>query len=250
MIDGQSGFNTSTYSTIGQLNRMNAETFTYGPGLSNLPGGQFTINDKVTGTDPNFIAYRKKFAGQEVMLELYRPGAGNTELALTYASLGRWSTTSKNGVVTANDSVYLAYGLETPSGLLAAKTGTGRYDGVIYGAGANRTTGDTFDVTGTSRFDVDFSNQRYSGALAMRGAGTNGTTTLDFGSYDFGGQLAAYGNGSTVSLTTGGIGAGEMNTRFYGLDGEEIAGTFTLTAPSGSPDAGTTIAGATAAMRR
>lgn len=249
-FDGQSGFNTSTYSTIGQLNRQNSETFTYGPGLSDLPGGQFTINDKVASSDPNFIAYRKTFNGQDVMLELYKPGSGNTELALTYASLGRWSTSSKNGIVSEIDKVYLAYGLETPAQLLSAKTGTGRYSGVVYGAGANRTTAATYDVKGTSRFDVDFSQQSYSGALALAGTGTNGTASLDFGSYDFAGKLASYTAATTVSLASKGVSAGEMTTRFYGPDGEEIAGTFILTAPSGVPGAGTTIAGVTAAKRQ
>lgn len=249
-FDGESRLNTSTYSTIGQLNWQNGETFTYGPGLSNLPGGQFTINDKFVGADSNFVSYRKTFNGQEVTLELYRPGSANTELALTYASLGRWSTSSKNGVVTESSQVYLAYGLETPARLLSAKTGTGRYTGVVYGAGANRLTAATYDVTGTSRFDVDFSNQSYSGALALSGTGTNGTPSLDFGSYDFAGQLASYSAATTVRLANNGVNAGEMTTRFYGPDGEEIAGTFILTAPPGSAGAGTTIAGATAAKRQ
>lgn len=249
-FDGQGGFNTSTYSTIGQLNRQNTETFTYAPGISNLPGGQFTINDKVAGSDPNFVAYHKTFNGQEVTLELYKPGSANTELALTYASLGRWSTSEGRAVVTERSQVYLAYGLETPARLLSAKTGTGRYAGIVYGAGANRLTSATYDVTGTSRFDVDFSNQSYSGALALAGTGTNGTPSLDFGSYDFAGQLAAYSAATTVRLANNGANAGEMTTRFYGPDGEEIAGTFTLIAPAGSAGAGTTIAGATAAKRQ
>ncbi len=249
IIDGQAGFSASTYSTIGQLNRQNSETFTYGPGLSNLPGGQFTINDKVTGTDPNFIAYRKTFNGQDVALELFKPGPANTELALTYASFGRWSTSEKHGVVTEVSQVYLAYGLETPARLLSAKTGTAQYNGIVYGAGANRLTAATYDVKGTSRFNVDFSNQSYSGALLLAGTGTNGTPSLDFGSYDFAGNLASYLAETTVALAKLGASVGDMTTRFYGPDGEEIAGTFTLIAPPGSPGAGTTIAGATVARR-
>jgi len=250
IIDGHAGFRTSTYSTIGQLNRQNGETFTYGPGISNLPGGQFTVNDKVTGIDPNFIAYRKTFNGQDVALELYKPGSANTELALTYASLGRWSHSSKNGVVTEANQVYLAYGLETPARLLSAKTGTAQYNGVAYGAGANPLTAATYDVKGTSRFNVDFSNQSYSGALALAGTGTNGTPSLDFGSYDFAGSLASYAAATTVALARLGANVGDMTTRFYGPDGEEIAGTFTLFAPAGSPGAGTTITGATVAKRQ
>lgn len=249
-IDGQSGLSASTYASVGQLNRQNSETFTYSPGLSSLPGGQYTINDKVSGTDPNFLSYRKTINNQDVMLELYKPGSVNTQLALTYASLGRWSTSTKNGVVSELQQVYFTYGLETPARLLSAKTGTGRYDGIVYGSGANRQTGGTYDVTGTSLFNVDFSNQSYSGALALRGSGTNGTPSLDFGSYDFSGKLAAFTAETAVSLQYLGVAAGNLATRFYGPDGEEIAGTFTLTAPPGSPGAGTAIAGATVAKRR
>lgn len=249
-INGQTGLKTSTYSTIGQLNRQNTETFTYGPGLSNLPSGQFTSEDKVASTDPNFISYRKTFNGNEVVLELYKPGSGNTELALTYASLGRWSNSSTNGVVTESNQVYLAYGLETPARLLSAKTGTGKYNGVVYGAGANRLTAATYDVKGTSTFNVDFSNQSHSGALALTGTGTNGTPSLDFGSYDFAGNLARFTAETTAALAKLGVNAGEITTRFYGPDGEEIAGTFILTAPAGSPGAGTTIVGATVAKRQ
>lgn len=249
-VDSANTFGTSTYTTIGQLDRLNAETFSYGPGLSNLPGGQFTISDKVAPIDPNFIAYRKTFAGQQVMLELYKPGAGNTELALTYASLGRWSTTSRNGVVSEMSQVFLAYGLETPARLLSAKTGTGHYDGIVYGAGANAATSATYDVKGTSQFDVDFSKQSYSGALALAGTGTKGTASLDFGSYDFSGKLASYTASTVVPLASKGAVAGALTTRFFGPDGEEIAGTFILTAPTGSVGAGTTIAGVTAAKRK
>ncbi len=249
-IDGRSDIQVSTYSTIGQLNRLNDETFSYGPGLSNLPGGTYTINDKIASSDPNFIAYRKTFNGQDVVLELYRPGSGNTELALTYASLGRWRTDSRAGVVASNDRVFFAYGLPTADGLMAAKTGTGRYDGVVYGAGTNRDTGATYDVKGTSRFDMDFSNQRYSGSLALKGTGTNGAASVDFGRYEFSDRLGWNGNMGTTGLSTNGARAGDLSSRFYGPDGQEIGSTFTLTAPAGASGAGTTISGASVAKRQ
>ena len=249
-VDGRSDLQVSTYTTIGQLNRLNDETFSYGPGLSNLPGGTYTINDKIASSDPNFIAYRKMFNGQEVMLELYRPGSGNSELALTYASMGRWSSSSRAGVVASTDRVYFAYGLPTADGLMAAKTGTGRYDGVAYGAGANRDTGATYDVKGTSRFDVDFSSQRYSGALALKGTGTNGAASVDFGRYEFTGQMGSSGTLGTAGLSANGTRAGEISSRFYGPDGDEIGSVFILTAPAGTAGAGTTISGATVAKRQ
>jgi hypothetical protein len=235
---------------IGGLNRENSDTFSYGPGESDLPGGTFTATSLTTSTDPNFVAYSKTFNGQDVRLELYKPGAANTELALTYVSFGRWSSSSKNGVVNEADKVLLAFGLETPAQLLSAKTGTGHYAGVAYGAGANQTTGATYDVKGSSSFDVDFSAQRYSGALGLKGAPTNGAAAVDFGSYSFSGPLSAYAAESTATLTQGNVAAGSMTQRFYGPNGEEIGGPFTLIVQPGFAGAGTTIAGVAVAKRQ
>lgn len=248
-FDGPGTPYVRTYSSIGQLNRQNSETFTYGPGLSNLPGGQFTINDKVASSDPNFITYRKTFNGQDVQLELYRPGSANTQLALTYASLGRWRTSETHGVVTEASRVFLSYGLETTAQLLSAKTGTARYNGVVFGAGTNEATLASYDVAGTSVFNVNFTDQRYSGSLALMGNGIDGTPSLDFGAYAFAGNLSATTRDSLADLSIGGTRAGELTTRFFGPDGEEIGGIFTLTVPTGNSGAGTRIAGATAAKR-
>jgi hypothetical protein len=71
---------------VGGLNQQNAETLSFGPPTSDLYGGQFTINDKVAGSDLNFMEYRKTFSSsydtQDVTLKLYKPGGGNSELAL------------------------------------------------------------------------------------------------------------------------------------------------------------------------
>lgn len=251
-FQGEARLNVSAQSSgAGQINRLNSETFSYGPPTSQYPGGQFTINDRVTGTDPNFIAYRKTINGTEVSLELYRPGSANTELALTYASLTRWrSVAPQSGVTTQEGRLFSAYGLTTPAGLLAARTGTGRYEGVAYGAAANATTGAQWDVRGTSRFDVDFNAQRFTGALVLRGAGLNGTASVDFGTLDASGSIASFTGDFSGSLTRGGVGAGQIGLRFFGPDGEELAGPFSATLASGVPNQFISLAGATAARRQ
>lgn len=242
------------YGLVGQLNRQDAETFTYGTPTSDLYGGQFTINDKIASADPNFTAYRKSFTGssgsQDVALKLYKPGPGNTELALTYASFGHWSTSVPFGTGQSPVNQYFAYGLETPARLLSARTGTGRYTGVVYGTGSNFQAGTLYAVKGTSRFDVDFTAQSYSGALTMAGTSTTGGAGVDFGSFDFAGKFSPYVAGTTVSLMRGGQGVGQMDTRFFGPDGEEIAGPFSLNVPQGSAGAGISISGVTAAKRQ
>ncbi|WP_408589532.1 transferrin-binding protein-like solute binding protein [Novosphingobium sp.] len=237
---------------VGQLNWQNAETFTYGPPTSDMYGGQFTSNDKVTSKDPNFTEYRKTFGtapdSQDVILQLYKPGGSNSELALTYASFVHYQTAVPYGTERERRDRYGAYGLETSAGLLSGKTGTGSYRGVVYGTGKQNAASVFYDVKGTSQFAVDFGQQSYAGALAMKGTPTAGGTVIDFGSYDVAGRLTI--NGVTGTLTRGGVEVGQFAPHFYGPDGEEIAAPFALTAPTGAAGAGITITGVAAAKRQ
>ncbi|MEO9133016.1 MAG: transferrin-binding protein-like solute binding protein [Sphingomonas sp.] len=237
-----------TTPMISQLNRQVNGDFTYGPGTSDLPNGTFTAASQVASADPNFIAYDQTINGQDVRLSLYKPGSGNTELALTYASFGRWSSSMPYGVGTETDKVYFTYGLTTPARLLSGRTGSAHYAGVVYGGAENATTQATYDVTGTSHFDVDFSHQNYTGGLALHGAPTNGATAVDFGNYDFTGSVGYLANSDGI-VTRGGSPVGDLTTAFYGPNGEEIGGPFTVRVPVGAPGAGTTIAGVTVAKR-
>uniref|UniRef100_UPI0035CA5DC2 transferrin-binding protein-like solute binding protein n=1 Tax=uncultured Sphingomonas sp. TaxID=158754 RepID=UPI0035CA5DC2 len=237
------------YNSVGQLNWQNAETFTYSPPTSDLYGGQFTIADKVAGTKANFTTYRKTFSSsydsQDVTLELYKPGSGNSELALTYASFGHWSTNVSFGTGKQPVDQYFAYGLSTPARLLSGKTGTGHYAGILYGTAATTTA--RFDVKGSSQFDVDFGKQSFTGALAMAGAPAGGAA-VDFGSFDFAGKLG-YSAASTADITRGGQTVGQISSQFYGPDGEEIAGPFALQSPAGSAAGYASITGVAIAKR-
>jgi hypothetical protein len=245
---GVDGLEVRAFELNGGLNRTSASSFVFGPGNSGFPYAEFTSADQVASSDPNYLAYRKTIDGQDVSVDLYVPGPTNTQLALTYASFGRWHSTQQTGVIEAHN-VFFAYGLETPARLLSARTGTARYNGTVIGAGANQDTGGIYDLTGNSQFAIDFSSQIISGALALQGQGRNGTASLDFGSYDLSGPLSSYVQTET-GLTHLGADVGTIRTRFYGPDGEEIGGVFSMKAPPGSIGAGTTLVGATVAKRQ
>lgn len=239
---------------VGQLNWKNSETFTFVPPTSDLIGGQFAISDKVLSGDANFTTYRKSFSNshetQDVTLKLYRPGNGNQELALTYASFGHWSANVAFGGGQRPVNQYFAYGLETPARLLRGKTGTGHYQGVVYGSGSDTQGGTPFDVRGSSVFDVDFGAQTIAGSLTMAGTPTTGAAATDFGTFEFSGRLPAWVAGTELFLTRGGQTVGALNTYFYGPDGEEIAGPFYLSIPRDQTGAMTSISGVTAARRQ
>jgi len=236
-----------TTTMVSQLNHLDNNTFSYAPGRSDLPGGTFTATSVVPSSDPNFTRYQKSFNGQDVTLELYRPGSANTELALTYASFGRWHSSAKQGVVTTDSTDYFVYGLATPAGLLSAKKGTAHYAGIAYGAGANETTGARYDVRGTSIFDVNFTDQSYSGALALHATNATSSQAVDFGTFSFANPLSATTAASQAMLMQNGINVGGLTTNFYGPNGEEIGGPFTVNVadPTGSGRAA--IAGITLA---
>ena len=249
-FDGGERPNVSVIIMGGNLDRQANGDFIFGPGSSGLPLGHFTAADQVPSGNPNFTSYSIVASGQPVQIDLFRPGPANTELVLTYTSLGRWATSSRGGVVTTNDKIYFVYGFQTPGGLLAARTGSATYTGIVYGMGADRRNAATYDVHGASRFAVDFGNQSYSGALTMAGTGLNGAPNMDFGAFDFAGKLSAFLSDTQVELNQAGQNVGQLKTRFYGPAGEEIGGVFTLvTRDASTGEAAVQIAGATVAKR-
>jgi hypothetical protein len=244
--------------TIGGINWQNAETFVAGPPSSQFYGGQFTIADKVSGPNSNFTYYAKTFSGtydsQDVKLSMFKPGATNTQLALTYASFGLWSTATPWGAGgSVQSNMWFAYGFQTPSNFLTAKTGTAQYQGLAYGTGQLNTgpmgTPQTlYDVNGTSRFAVDFGAQTFSGSLDLKGTGQVAKDAIDFGRYTFDGRI--FGYSSTLQGVIAGAPNSEIAGRFYGPDGQEIATPFNINVPEGAPGAGIAIMGVAAATKR
>lgn len=236
-------------SANGGLNWQNAETFQYGPPTSDLYGGQFTSADKIASADPNFTAYRKTFSSsydsEDTTLELFKPGPANTQLALTYLSLGHWSTTLNQGNGPHPVDQYFVYGFETPGQLLIGRTGSAHYQGIVYGIGDGGAT--RYAITGTSHFDVDFSAQSYSGGLSLSGA-PKGGGSVNFGSYDFSAGLIS-GQAQLAGLTQGGQIMGQINPIFYGPDAQEIGAPFSLQTPSSGPAGTVAITGVAVAKR-
>lgn len=82
------------------------------------------------------------------------------------------TNTPSSGTMTAFSRYYLPYGIATASGLLAARTGSASYVGIVHGDGASL-AGARYDIAGSAQFTVDFSNTRYLGNLALAGQPTS-----------------------------------------------------------------------------
>lgn len=165
-----------------------------------------------------------------VTVDFYRPGANNSELALTYASFATWRWTTYDapggGAPTINDSTfYVVYGLSPPGSFINALTGTASYQGVVYGVGSTR-EGARYDLGGRSAFLVDFSAGRYSGSLQVNGVDAAGSNR-DFGSYDFASTLNGGGLDYAV-LQPHPTWSQAIRPTFYGPQGQEIGANFNL----------------------
>jgi hypothetical protein len=187
--------------------------------------------DRVADGRTNFTTYRGLAGTVPIEVAYYKPGSSNGEIALTYLSFATWTRTtndaSANGQRIVNyEKHYLPYGLATPRELLIGRKGTGGYSGLVFGSGANR-EGKLYDVGGTSRFDVDFSNARYTGSLTLNGRTADGQSA-EFGTFGFANNLvdgvfvrASLDNSAAAAL-------GFIEPVFYGPDGQEVGATFQL----------------------
>lgn len=215
---------------------------------SALPSILLSATDQVAGR-AGFVTYEKQVNGAPVRVELYRPDGGSA-LALTYAGFGSWSGGTAFGYAPHGARFFFTYGIVTPMEILSRRTGSATYQGVVYGAGS-RMDGFTYDVGGSSQFNVNFGAQSFSGSLTLTGTPTSGGASTSFGTWTFadkmfGGQLVQ------TSLN----GSGSMNCcnqiipTFYGPSGEEIGATFSIMAGSQDDPATLAIAGATVAKRQ
>jgi hypothetical protein len=244
--DGASGFAGITQPGNDDLITLQAD------GSVQLDSITMKAADKVAGR-ANFTTYHETNGGQPVTIELYRPGSTNTELALTYVSFGTWSASSHNGVVgsgqTSTDKFVFLYGLETPRDLLTQRTGSGRYDGVVYASGASM-DGKLYDVGGTSRFDVDFGAQHYTGSLSLNGTQGGGAATA-LGTWTFGANMS-FGQ-MRQAIPDNGVSAGtpsSIQPYFYGPDGEEIGAVFKVFTGALGAASSVQISGVTVAKRQ
>lgn len=243
--DSSDGFGTRTADIGTIINDYADGTFTVSPGISGLPSLKFSDANKVQSANSNFTAYLGAHQGNDVRLQLYKIGNANSELKLSYVSLGRWEMSHFIGV---NEDVvqHFYYGFATPEGVMNRRTGSARYDGVVYGIGSHKTSGDVYDVTGSSQFNINFNDRSYNGQLALNGS--NNGNTVSFGSYNFDGQLNSYGGNAPFLDQVGK--RGEIVWQFYGPTGEEIGGAFHIHIQDDVFAGGALVNGVTAARRR
>lgn len=235
----------STYQGIAQMTLRPDGSVSFTGAVSNVPYGSFSAADRVQDGRASFTTYQGLVDGKPARLSLYKPGATNPELQLTYASFGIWEGGSTSGYGAFNGKAYRAYGIDTPRELLSRRTGTAAYNGVVYATGVRGGSGE-FDVGGTSRFAVDFGAQQYSGSLTLTDKAAN---AAELGVWTFGDALS-YGALVTTALRSGTETQGTIMPGLFGPDGEEIAASFLIQRNTQTPADALVVVGATVAKRQ
>jgi hypothetical protein len=198
------------------------------PGLNST----FTDLERVEQTS-RFTTYRKTIDNLPTTLAMYRPGSGNTEIALSYASFGHWTTSvSEPGGEERFDRQYFLYGLPTPVNMLATRTGSARYEGIVVGAGA-LSDANPFEVGGKSMFNFDFTMLKYTGALDLDRLNPDGSVASSLGRWVIDGIMpGGIPYGGSLTGPTSFISGGGIQPVFFGPKSEELAAQFII-APIG-----------------
>jgi hypothetical protein len=257
--DGKVGPNGSTGPDAPQVNSGNttfdydAATGGYTYRLGSNATSTFVPADKVAAaSDARVTVYEKPGQNGGVQrLVLYNPGAENTELALTYVSFGRYQTTGAaqfNGSIGTGETLF-PWGIRTSAGAMP-RTGTGRYEGLVFGTATGRAVGTAiYALSGTSVFDVDFGQSSFTGSLNIQGRDAAGAAR-DFGSFNFAlGRIS--GNpvlAADVQQQNNRVGSFEG--AFYGPNAAELGGRFFFITPASGSDPGIAAAGVTLAKRK
>jgi hypothetical protein len=203
-----------------------------------LPGAQTGVSVSygsaqrlATQPDARFTEYRTTSGANGTVLRLYKPGSGNSELALTYASFGIWDQTQtpdSNGKNYVN-RIYFTFGIPSPGFF---RSGSATYSGIINGsAGSGAVGSDPFSVNGNFSFNFDFAADTLTGTFSPVGTNSRTGATTNFGTYALtqGKGPLSTGAGFASALSLGAAGAtGQLVGSFFGPSLDEIAGRFAI----------------------
>jgi hypothetical protein len=180
---------------------------------------------------------------------MYKVGPANTQLALTYATFGDyWAAGESLTQGPVRD--FFVYGTATDNAVIFARTGSARYDGVIYGEASNNALNGTYDITGTSRFDVNFDNDTVSGILSILATPLNGSPALTLPDTGFSGPLRNWGVSYQEAAYNGGNVNGTVQWNLYGPTGSELAAVFSMNRTDSGIPGQTIVTGATVGKER
>lgn len=239
-----SGQASALGSGNGQLTIKTDGSVSFSGPRSDMAFGSIAASDQIAASAANFTTYRKSLNGFTVTADFYKPGSANSEIVLTYASFVHFNELFEGLNRADQYNIYTVYGIPTNTGIVYARKGTASYSGVAHGTGIDAANNVAYKVTGTSRFDADFSAATLTGALAL--SGQSASSSHDFGTLNFATSIVN-GYPVTADLTKSGTIWGTISARFFGPVAQEIGATFGFAVPAGQPGGGIAVTGAAVA---
>ncbi len=179
--------------------------------------------------DPRFTAYQTSGATNHEA-KVYRAGAGNPELDLSYTSFAidnvavagdgrRWIDASLFGMQT--------YGPNVPT------SGRGVFEGRVHGGAVGAgASADRFSVEGSAGLDVDFAKSTFTGSMTPFVTNLRTGEISQLGAYTFqNGTLSPMALALNAEIGGPPGASGAMHGSFFGPFAQEVGATFGLITP-------------------
>lgn len=165
-------------------------------------------------TDASQTYYQRSDASGDLSGYIFKPGAGNPVIALSYASFGDLSVANATpGGLGPADRYFLVFGIDTPASL-RPMVGTATYSGIARGTGSVMALGYIGDVIGTSSLSADFG----SGTVALGlNLATDDVARSPAGNFTLNGSIA-----------TNAIFGSQFRGNFYGPNADEFGAVWSV----------------------
>jgi len=198
--------------------------FTYVDGARSI-STQFGPTSRVASESTSAVdVYRiTDTDGLTYTLTLNKAGAGNPTIALTYASFGHWE--KAQGTTTDRLDRWFAWGIRTNG--FQIPTGTGHFDGIVRGTAARFNGGEVYSLSGTSRFDMNFSAGSFTGSINPIGTSLANGSTRDFGTFGLVDGVIDVDAGLNANIVDGSNAyLGFFEGALFGPQATELGGSF------------------------
>jgi hypothetical protein len=172
------------------------------------------------------------YHGANYDAQVFRPGAGNPQIALTYTSFAKVTMTEQGLGSGQTANRYVVFGGETP-GYAMPTSGTATYDGVVYGQGSYGRQSSDAALSGSSALMADFAKGTLTLNMNLTATDRASGTAYALGNFAFGGTIGCQGcdRSSFLFQANGPAGndySGFGNGQFDGPHADEFGATFTL----------------------
>lgn len=191
--------------------------------------------------------------GQFELREHVFDGRGG-RIALSYtglAALRTWGVTGRtpDQTTTLHAAYFIPYGNATTTEAMP-QSGSASYAGVVVGLGGTYSDENTqyYNLTGTSTLNVDFGAASMTSTLSVSGVNVDNGTGLNFGNYQFAGNLAVHSGTRYNSFNAEASGpnyAGYFAGGLFGPHAEEFGATFNIDVRGANGIPGAFLNGAT-----